>query len=182
MKIKRTKAPPLKRISALLLFLLPLFTSFATDYELYLSYFPAGKISIEEKNGKVFVKGKSTGLVSWFYRYRLRLIYDLKNPAGTFMEEEENGKRRFYDFDKLMKKKPWLPVVVELLTQRGEVPEELTVGGLKIVLTKRVGNDWYFAVYGSKNVKEVILKGWKVGEFPKEIVVDGKKEVRLLKK
>ena len=184
MKIKAGRILRLLRVKLgfLTVLLLLLTPSFAVTYKVKFAFFTGGVISINREDGRVFVDGKSTGIVSWFYHYKLHMVYDLKNPERSYMEEDENGKKKFYDFQKILKKKPWLPIVVRILTQSGEVPEKITVGSLTIVLTKRDNDDWYFTVYGSKNVKEVVLKGWYPGTFPREIVVKGKKDIKLVKK
>ncbi len=132
---------------------------------------PAGKIEITKEDSTVLVKGKSAGLVGWFYKYKLKMLYKLDNETASFMEEYENGKERFYDFKRILKKKPWLPVVVRLIAVGGRVPEKLKVGNLTIVFLGKEKDAWRFAVLGSKRVKEVLLKGWKPGSFPERIEI-----------
>ncbi len=158
-------------------FLLILSVAFAEGltYEVYYSFIPAGKIELNIKNFTVVVRGKSGGIIGWFYRYRLYMVYDLKNETESYMREEENGKRRFYDFKLILKKKPWLPVVVKVLlhSEGKKLPKTFKVGSLEIKLLKRVKNSFVYEVLGSKKVKEVILKFGKT-RFPEEIDIETK--------
>ena len=145
-------------------------------YEVKFGFIGAGELTIEKKDSTVVVKGKSGGMVGWFYHYKLYMVYNLKNPSSSYMKEVENKKRRYYDFKRILKKKPWLPVVVQLLlsSEGKNPPEVLKVGNLTVRLAERRGNDWLFIVEGSKKVKWVILRGWVPGKFPEEIEISGK--------
>jgi len=171
----------LKGISLFLLLLS--FPLFGATYKVYYSLLPAGKIEISVKNDKVVVTGKSEGFVSWFYKYKLYMVYDLRNETRSFLKEEEKGKKKEYDFERIMKKKPWLPLVVKLLLQSGEVPPEIKVGKLTVKLEKVEGTTYAFKVSGSKKVKRVILKGWKPGYYPLQIEIETKDgTIKLVKR
>jgi hypothetical protein len=165
------------------LFLLTLPVAFAEGltYKVYYSFIPAGKIELNIKNSTAIVKGKSGSIVGWFYHYRLYMVYNLKNETESFMREEENGKRRFYNFKLILKKKPWLPVMVKVLlrSEGKKLPETLKVGNLEIRLLKRNRNSYTYRVFGSKKVKEVFLKFGKA-RFPEEIDIETKRgEIKL---
>lgn len=164
----------LKSFVLLLLFPLLLLGK-EVKYEVFYGFFPAGEIKIVFEPQEVVVKGKSSGLLGLFYKYRLYMVYNLRDPQRSFMEERENGKERRYDYWKILKKKPWLPLVIKLLlTHRGFTPNHpIKVDGLEIIPKKVEGYDYTFEVKGSKRVKRIELYGWKEGEFPRRIVVEG---------
>ena len=159
----------------LLLFFPILLWGKEVKYEVFYGFFPAGKIKIIFEPQEVVVKGKSSGLLGLFYKYRLYMVYNLREPQKSFMEERENGKERRYNYKKILRKKPWLPLVIKLLlTHRGFVPNHpIKVEGLEIIPKKVEGDDYIFEVKGSKKVKVITLYGWKEGEFPHRIVVEG---------
>ncbi len=156
-----------------LIFSLPL-QSKEVHYEVYYGLFPAGEIKIDFAPQKVVVKGKSGGLLGLFYKYRLYLVYDLKNPSSSFMVEKENGKERRFNYQKLLKKKAWLPMVIKLLLHRGDIKKGkvLKVGEYRVVPKEVIGNDYYFLVEGSKRTKAISLKGWKSNRFPERIEIE----------
>ena len=175
------------RLKTLLaVFFLSALTAFGKEVKYEVSYglFPAGVIKIYFQPDRVVVKGKSGGLLGWFYKYRLYMVYDLKNPAESYMEEEENGKHRKYDYQRILKKKAWLPLVVKiLLTHRGfSEKAPLKVGNYEVILQKVEGNDYYFSVNGSKKTKEIKLFGWKNGDFPEKIEIETSSGTLVLKR
>jgi len=168
-----------KRVINLLFLLSVLFlslTSLAEEvkYEVYYGLFPAGEIGINFQPQKVVVRGQSGGILGLFYRYRLYLVYDLVNPRSSFMVEEENGKRRRFDYRKILEKKPWLPMVIKLLLHRTRIKKDhpLKVGPYRVIPTGVNGSDYYFLVEGSKRTKAIALKGWGEDSFPERIEVE----------
>lgn len=143
-----------------------------TEYEATFSFLPAGKVVIFRQGDKVIVEGKTSGIIGWFYHYKFKFVFNLKESRG-FLYQEENGKKKFYDFKKLMEKKPWLPVLVKILfsSRSIETNKPLKVGKLKIIPVKVNPQEALFLVEGSKKVKEVILKGWKKPNLPEEIEI-----------
>ncbi len=143
-----------------------------TEYEATFSFLPAGKVVIFRQEDKVIVEGKTSGIIGWFYHYKFKFVFNLKESRG-FLYQEENGKKKFYDFKKLMEKKPWLPVLVKILfsSRSRETNKPLKVGKLKIIPVKVNPQEALFLVEGSKKVKEVILKGWKKPSLPEEIEI-----------
>ncbi|GEM_PF-1779464 len=143
-----------------------------TEYEATFSFLPAGKVVIFRQEDKVIVEGKTSGIIGWFYHYKFKSVFNLKESRG-FLYQEENGKKKFYDFKKLMEKKPWLPVLVKILfsSRSIETNKPLKVGKLKIIPVKVNPQEALFLVEGSKKVKEVILKGWKKPNLPEEIEI-----------
>lgn len=175
----------LKRIFGVLFILFPLLlVGKEVKYEVFYGFFPAGEIKIFFEPQKVVVKGKSSGLLGLFYKYRLYMVYNLQNPQKSFLEEKENDKRRHYDYWKLLRKKPWLPLVVKLLLSHRGFSENkpIEVGNLEIIPQKVEGNDYTFEVEGSGKVNKIKLFGWKRGEFPQRIVVEGKEGTLTLVK
>lgn len=166
------------RISAFLLFLLSPLIIFAKSvtYKVYFGIFSAGKIEINFSPDRVEVTGKSGGVIGWFYHYKLRMVYDFKNPANTFMTEEENGKKKTYTFERILKKKAWLPLVVKLLskTPNPELLKTIKVGEYTVTLEKRENTNFFFRVSGSKKTKRIKLFGWKKGDFPERIEIETK--------
>ncbi|RTZ68316.1 MAG: hypothetical protein DSZ30_04390 [Aquificaceae bacterium] len=166
------------RINAFLPFLLlPLFVfAKSVTYKVYFGIFSAGKIEINFSPDRVEVTGKSGGVIGWFYRYKLHMVYDFKNPENTFMTEEENGKRKTYNFERILKKKSWLPLVVKLLskTPNPEVLKTIKVGEYTVTLEKYENNNFFFRVSGSRKTKSVKLFGWKKGDFPERIEIETK--------
>lgn len=153
-------------------------------YDVFYGFFPAGEIKIFFEPQKVVVKGKSSGLLGLFYKYRLYMVYNLQNPQDSFIEEKENDKSRHYDYWKLLRKKPWLPLVVKLLLSHKGFSKNspIKVGNLEIILQKVEGNDYTFEVRGSSKVKKIKLFEWKKGSFPQRIVVEGKEGTLTLVK
>lgn len=143
-------------------------------YGVYYGLFPAGEIKIDFAPQRVVVKGKSGGLLGLFYKYRLYLVYDVVNPASSFMVEEENGKKRRFDYKKLLEKKAWLPVVIRILLHRGDIKEGqiLRVGEYRVIPRSVNGKDYYFLVEGSKKTKAIALKGWRKNSFPERIEIE----------
>ena len=166
------------RINAFPLFLLLPLIIFAQSvtYEVYFRIFSAGKIEINFSPDRVEVRGKSGGIIGWFYNYRLFMVYDFKNPENTFMTEEENGKKKTYNFKKILKKKSWLPLVVKLLSQtpNPEALRNIKVGEYTVTLEKCENNNFFFRVNGSKKTKRIKLFGWKKGDFPEKIEIETK--------
>jgi hypothetical protein len=151
-------------------------------YKVYYGFFPAGKLKIFIQNNQVIVKGKSEGIVSWFYKYKLYMKYDLENPEKSILKEEENGKRRIYDFKRILKKKAWLPLVINILLKNSKIQKTLKVGNYTVALKRVKRNNYFFVVTGSKKTKEIILKRWYKNSFPREIVIKTTKgEIRLEK-
>ncbi len=151
-------------------------------YEVSYGWFSAGRITIDFEPQKVVVKGKSGGLIGLFYHYKLYMVYDLKNETHSFMVEKENSKERRYDFQKILQKKAWLPIIVKLLLEGKKVPKLLKVGNYQIILVKVDGNNYTYEVKGSKHTKAVILKDWEPGKFPREIEIETTKGTLYLRK
>jgi len=145
-------------------------------YDIFYGFFPAGVLKIKFEPDRVVIKGKSSGLVSLFYRYKLYMVYYLDNATGSFLTEDENGKHRRYDYQTILRKKSWLPLVVKILTTHGGFSrgKPLSVGNIKVFLTEVKGDDYFFKVVGSKKVEEVKLYGWRKNSFPQRIVIEGK--------
>ena len=95
-----------------LLIFSPLAVAKEVHYGVYYGLFPAGEIKIDFAPQRVVVKGKSGGLLGLFYKYRLYLVYDVVNPASSFMVEEENKKTAP---PKVEKKKPKGSLLEELM-------------------------------------------------------------------
>ena len=164
----RIKAFPVLFLFASLLF------AKEVKYDVSYGLFPAGVIKIYFQPDRVVVKGKSSGFLGWFYRYKLYMVYNLKNPSESFMEENENGKHKRYDYRRILEKKAWLPLVVRiLLTHSGfSADRPLRVGNYEVVLRKVEGDDYYFSVKGSRRTKEIKLFGWRRGDFPERIEIE----------
>ena len=165
------------------LFLLPLLLfAQSVTYKVYFGIFPAGRIEINFSPQKVEVRGKSGGVIGWFYRYKLFMVYDLKNPQRSFLREEENGKRKLYTYADILRKKSWLPLVVNLLSHRPN-PQSLNlikVGNYTVTLERYENGNFYFRVEGSKNTKAIRLLGWKRGDFPQRIEIETAKGTLIL--
>jgi len=151
-------------------------------YEVNYGFLTAGRIKIDFEPQKVVVTGKSSGLIGLFYHYKLYMVYNLSNETESFLYEKENSKERKYNFQKILQKKAWLPIVIKLLLERKEAPKLLKVGTYQIILVKVDGNNYTYKVKGSKRTKVVILKNWKPGEFPKKIEIETTKGTLTLEK
>ena len=155
----------------LLLFPLIVFSKSVT-YRVYFGFFPAGVIKIFFQNSTVRVEGKSGGFVGLFYKYRFLMVYNLKNPRKSFLKEKENGKRRFFNYQRILKKKSWLPLVVEILTRGNFNSQSLKVGQYEVKLLSKKGNSYTFRVLGSKKTKTIKMLNWKRGHFPEKIEIE----------
>ncbi len=167
----------------LAVFLLTL-SSFGKEvsYEVFYGWFSAGKIKIEFLPDKVIVKGKSGGFIGIFYHYKLHMVYDFANETASYMVEEEGSKRKNYDFNKILQKKAWLPMVIRLLSEAENPPEHLKVGQYTVKLLRKEKSDYLYSVEGSKRVKKILLKGWETGHFPREIEIETTKGNLTLKR
>jgi len=142
-------------------------------YKVRFSFLPAGKIEINIDDQKVVVKGKTKPPISWFYHYKLYMFYDLKNATRSYLYEEEGKKKRNYDFQKILQKKPWLPIVVNMLSLgREKAPKNLKIKNIQVVLVKNKKDLLIYNVFGSKNVKKIYFINWKNNDFPEKIVID----------
>ena len=161
------------RFLFLLLLPLVLFASSVT-YKVKLGFFPAGQIKITFLKNRVEARGKSGGFIGLFYKYSFLMVYNIENPSLSFLKEEENGKRRFFEYRKLLKKKAWLPMVVKLLLERERIAKlkKFRVGDYEIILLFHKGEIYTFKVLGSKRTKSITLKGWKESNFPEEIEIE----------
>ena len=161
---------------ALVLFLLLVNSLYALQvkYEVHYGFFPAGIIEIDFQNEQVVVKGKSSGILGWFYKYRLYMVFNLKNPEKSFLIEDENGKHRELNYNKILHKKAWLPLVIKILLSGVDLNKLKTikVANYRIILQKREENNYTFKVEGSKRVRKIQLLEWKKGFFPKKIVIE----------
>jgi hypothetical protein len=168
----------------LLLLLLPFLTfTKSVTYKAKFSFLPAGNIEIDIENQTVVVKGETEPPISWFYHYKLYMVYDLKNETKSYLYEEEGRRKRNYNFSKLLRKKPWLPIVVKLLSfGRNQLPERLKIKNLEIVLLKKTKDSITYKVKGSKNVKKITLVNWKENSFPESIVIDTGKTKLVLER
>ncbi|HID79708.1 MAG TPA: hypothetical protein EYH48_04340 [Aquifex aeolicus] len=166
------------RINAFLPFLLLPLLIFAKSvvYKVYFGIFSAGRIEINFSPDRVEVTGASGGVIGWFYRYKLLMVYDFKNPNNTFMTEEENGKKKTYNFKRILEKKSWLPLVVKLLseTPNPDTLKTIKVGEYTVTLEKYENDNFFFRISGSKNTKKIKLFRWKKGDFPKRIEIETK--------
>jgi hypothetical protein len=172
------------RINPFLLLLPLVIFAQSVTYKVYFGIFPAGKIEINFSPHRVEVKGKSGGILGWFYRYKLYMVYDLKDPQKSFLKEEENEKRKFYTYSDILKKKSWLPLVVNLLSHPPN-PQSLSplkVGDYTVTLERYEKGNFYFRVSGSKNTKAIRLFGWKRGDFPERIEIETSKGTLVLVK
>ena len=151
-------------------------------YEVFYGWLSAGRITIDFEPQKVVVKGKSGGLIGLFYHYKLYMVYDLKNETQSFMVEKENSKERRYDFQKILQKKAWLPIVVKLLLETKNPPQKIAVGTYKVILKEVDNNTYTYRVEGSKRTKKVILRYWKPPKFPEEIEIETTKGNLTLKR
>lgn len=164
---------PKKGILLLFLFLVSFLYALQVKYEVYYGFFPAGVIEIDFQNEKVVVKGKSSGILGWFYKYHLYMLFDLKNPNKSFLIEDENGKHRELNYEKILHKKAWLPLVIRILLNGENLNKLKTikVANYRIILQEKQNNNYTFKIEGSKKVKEIQLLEWRKGQFPKKIVI-----------
>ena len=174
----------IKRLLFFFLFLESIIYSAEVKYEVRYGFFPAGIIKISFSPTKVVVKGKSSGLLSWFYHYKLYMVFDLNRPQKSFLVEDENGKHRVFSYQRIIQKKAWLPLVVNILL-KGPNPENLkflTLDGYKITLSKKEKDNYYFEIEGSKKIKNIKILNWKHGDFPQKIVIEAKDGTLVLEK
>jgi hypothetical protein len=151
-------------------------------YKVYYGFFPAGKIEISFKGNKVLVKGKSEGIISWFYKYRLLMEYDLNNPKNSFLVENENGRKKIYNFKRILKKKPWLPLVVNVLLKKPSFKEKIEVGEYTLILKKKLNGNYIFFINGSKKTKSIEVFDWFPPRFPQKIKINTTKGNIILEK
>lgn len=166
-----------------ILFLLPLVIfSKTVVYKVYYGFFPAGRIEIEFNDEKVLVKGHSEGIISWFYHYKLFMEYDLNNPQRSYLVENENGKKKFYNFKRILEKKAWLPLVVNILLKKPSLQRVIKVGNYTVILKGIKNGSYHFLVKGSKRTKSITVKGWGKNSFPERIEIDTTKGDIILEK
>ncbi len=130
---------------------------------------PAGYVEITLKNnGDVYAEGKTGGLISLIYQYYFRFK---KVGDQFYLQEDEKGKIKNYSTDEILQKKPWIPILIQIVTTKNFiVGSYIDIGkGISLKLTENIENKiLFFRVKGSSNVKEIIV--WYDKEaFPKFI-------------
>ncbi|NPB06722.1 MAG: hypothetical protein GXO03_03840 [Aquificae bacterium] len=154
----------------LLLLLLPLLLwARQLTYDVYVYFFPVGKVEIKLTDEGAYARGYTKEGWRWLYSYDFEFF---QNGEKLFLIEVEKGKKKLYEGRRVYEKKPWIPLLIEFL-KTGKVRETELFKVKKDKTTLRV------VPLKSKKVKEIIIKG---GNPPKEIVIKGALEIKLVLK
>ncbi len=141
-------------------------------YKVYYGFIPIGTVEFKWKKDEIKVEGKVYPYLRFIYDYNF--VFEAKDN-DFFLYEKENNKIRKYTKEKILKKKPWLPLIVKFLRTR-KADER---GKTYPYRLEKKGNTYIIYPLKSKKVKKIVLVFGKDERFPKEIKIYGKYFIKL---
>ncbi len=165
-----------KSFLTILSFLLLYISAFAEKgvYKVYVYFFPVGEVTFDIQNNKAFVKGETYPSFRWIYNYTFRFEASEK---GYFLYEKENKKEKVYKNEQILKKKPWLPLIVKYILE-GQKPDPEKDKNFPYKIIEK-GDRVIIYPLKSKKVKKIILKLSKNNRLPEKIEIEGKIDITL---
>ena len=164
----------MRKVPLLFLFLLLFSDTFGKTavYRAYYSFFPIGKITFNWDNDRIEVHGEVYPYLKSFYNYDFKFV---AQDNDFFLYEHENSKVRVYKGEKLYKKKPWLPLIVQFLkTRKAKINSDFPYR------VKKEGNKYIVYPLKSKKVKKIEVVFGK-SDFPEYIRIYGKHYIKMKK-
>ena len=143
-------------------------------YKAYVYFLPVGEITFDIQDKKAFVKGETYSSFRWIYNYTFRFEASEK---GYFLYEKENKKEKVYKNEQILKKKPWLPLIVKYILE-GKKPDPEKDKNFPYKIVEK-GDRVIIYPLKSKKVKKIILKLSKNSRLPEKIEIEGKIDITL---
>ncbi len=141
-------------------------------YKAYYGFIPIGTVEFKWNDKKIKVEGKVYPYLRFIYDYNF--LFEVKDN-DFFLYEKENKKIRKYTKEKILEKKPWLPLIVKFLKTK-KADEKGKIYPYKL---KKEGNTYIIYPLKSKKVKKIVLIFDKDDKFPKKIKIYGKYFIKL---